>query len=87
MQIALYVSNKEIIYFDSFGVEYIPKEVKRFIKETIGHKNLKTNIFSIQADKSIMCEYFCIKFTDFVLANKVLIDCTSLFSLYDLKKI
>ena len=25
--IALYVSNNEIIYFDSFGVEHVPKEI------------------------------------------------------------
>ena len=25
--VALYVNNKIVIYFDSFGVEYIPKEI------------------------------------------------------------
>ena len=49
--IALYVQNNEITYFDSFGVEYVPKEIKKFT----GHKNIKTNIFRIQADNSIMC--------------------------------
>ena len=29
--IALYVNNKAVTYFDSFGVEHIPKEKKRFI--------------------------------------------------------
>ena len=47
--VALYVKNNEVIYFDSFGVEHAPKEIKRFI----GHKNIKTNIFRIQADNSI----------------------------------
>ena len=32
------------IYFDSFGVEYVPKEIKRFI----GRKNILTNIHRIQ---------------------------------------
>ena len=77
--IALYVKNNEIIYLDSFGVEHIPKEIKRFI----GHKNIKTNIFRIQADNSIMCGYFCIGFIDFMFAGKSLIDFTSLFSPYD----
>ena len=36
--VALYVKNNEVIYFDSFGVEHIPKEIKRFI----GHKNKHT---------------------------------------------
>ena len=35
--IALYVKNNEIIYFDSFGVEHLSKEIKIFN----GHKNIK----------------------------------------------
>ena len=80
--IALYVKNNGVIYFDSFGIEYVPKEIKRFI----GHKVTKTNIFRIQADNSIMCEYFCIGFIDFMFAGSSLIDFTSLFSPYDFKK-
>ena len=75
--IALYVKN-EVIYFDSFGVEHVLKEVKRFI----GHKNIKTNIFRRQADNSVMCGYIFI----FMFAGRSLIDFTSLFSRYDLKK-
>ena len=74
--IALYVKNNEVIYFDSFGVEHVPKEVKNFI----GNKDIKTNIFRIQAYNSIMCSYFCIGFIDFMLAGKTLIDFTNLFS-------
>ena len=80
--IALYVKNNEITYFDSFGVEHVPKEIKKFI----GHKNIKTNIFRIQADNSIMCGYFSIGFIDFMFAGKILIDFISLFSPYDFKK-
>ena len=29
--IALYVSNNKVIYFDSFGVEHVPKEIMHFI--------------------------------------------------------
>ena len=71
------------IYFDSFGVEHVPKEIKRFI----GHnKKLKTNIFKIQADNSVMCGCFCIGLIDFMFAGRSLIDFTSLFSSYDFKK-
>ena len=80
--IALYVKNTEITYFDSFGVEHVPKEIKRFIE----HKIIKTNIFRIQADNSITCGYFCIGFIDFIFVGKSLIDFTSLFSPYDFKK-
>ena len=41
--IALYNSNTEIIYFDSFGVEHVPTKNKKFIR----NKNIKTNIFRI----------------------------------------
>ena len=43
--IALYVKGKNIIYFDSFEVEHIPKDIKKFI----GNRNIKTNICRIQA--------------------------------------
>ena len=39
--LALYVENIEIIYFDSFGVQHVPKEIEKLI----GHKNIKINIF------------------------------------------
>ena len=80
--IALYVKNNEVNYVNSFGVEHVPKEIKRFI----GHKNTKKNIFRIQAGNSIMCRYFCIGFIDFMFAGKRSIDFTSLFSPYDFKK-
>ena len=41
--IALYVNAKNVTYFDSFGVEHIPKEIKKFI----GNKNIITNIYRI----------------------------------------
>ena len=33
--VALYVHNNDVTYFDSFGVEHIPKEIKTFIKHII----------------------------------------------------
>ena len=56
------------------------------IKEFIEHKNIKGNIFRVQANNSIMCGYFCIGFIDFMLAGKKLTDFTSMFSPYDFKK-
>ena len=47
--VALYVNNKTVTYFDSFGVEHIPKEIKKIIKGTIANKNIIANIFRIQA--------------------------------------
>ena len=76
--IALFCNRSEIVYFDSFGVEYVPEEIKNFI----GKKNLKANIFPVQANDSIMCGYFCILFTDFMLAVHFI----SLLSPYDFGK-
>ena len=79
--IAVFVKNNAVIYFDSFGVEYIPKEVKKFI----GNKDIKTNIFRIQAYNSIMCGYICILFVEFMFTGKTLSDFSNLFSPSDFK--
>ena len=39
--VALYVNNKIVTYFDSFGVEHIPKEIMKFIVR----KKKITNIY------------------------------------------
>ena len=80
--IALYVKNNDITYFDSFGVEHIPKEIIKFIK----NKNIKTNIFRIQAYDSIMCGYFCIGFINLMLKGKILTEYTNLFLPSDFTK-
>ena len=81
-----FVKKNEIGYFDNFGVEYIPEEIKGFIKKFPGNKNIKTNIFRKQEHNSIMCGYFYIGFVDFMLAGKKLTDYTNFFSQYDFKK-
>ena len=44
--IALYVNGDNITYFDSSGVECIPKEIKKFL----GTKNIEANIYRIEAN-------------------------------------
>ena len=84
--VALYVrhSNKNVTYFDSFGVGHIPKEIKTSINRPLSsasqNKNIKANIFKIPAYDSIMFGYFCIGFIDFMLAGKTLTEYTNLFS-------
>ena len=77
-----FVKKNENTYLDSSGVEYIPEEIKEFP----GSKNIKTNIFWVQENNSIMCGYFCIGFIDFMLAGKKLTDYTNLFSPHDFKR-
>ena len=78
----LYFVKKKIVYFDSFGVQHIPEEIKEFI----GNRNIKANIFRVQTNNSVMCGYFCIGFIDFMLADEILTDYTNLFSPYDFNK-
>ena len=80
--IALFCNKNEIIYFNSFGVEHVSKKIKEFV----GIKNMKGRIFRVQANDSVVCDYFCIRFIDFMLAGKKLTDYNSLFSPHDFKK-
>ena len=63
---AFYPLNNNVTYFDSFGVEHIPKEIKK----CIGNKILETNIFKIQAYDSVMCRYVCAGFMILCLKTK-----------------
>ena len=51
--VALCAQNN-VTYFHSFEEEHISKKIRTFIS----NKNIKTNIFRIQAYDSIMCGYF-----------------------------
>ena len=63
--IAWYVHADNITYYDSFGVEYVPEEIKKFID----NRNIIGNICRIQAYISIRRGYFCVWFIDF-MSNK-----------------
>ena len=63
----------KITYFESFGIEHVPKEIKKCIR----HKNIQANIFRIQGNNSVI---LFIGFIDFMHAGKTLIGCTTLFS-------
>ena len=80
--LALFCKKNEIAFYDSFGVEHIPEEIKKFI----GNRNIKANIYRVQATNSVMCGYFCIGFIDFMLAGKTLLDYINLFSPDDFNK-
>ena len=77
-----FFNKSEIVYFDSFGVEHAAEE----IIELAGNKNIIANIFRVQANNSVMCGYFCIGFTDFMLAGKKLTNFKSMFCPYDFEK-
>ena len=82
--VSLFVKTNEAIYFDSFGIEHIPKEINKFINNDMTKpsslKSIKSNIFKIQVYDSIMCRYFCIEFINYMLKGKTLLDYPNLFS-------
>ena len=81
--IALFCRRSEIVYFESFGAEHVPEE----IKELIGDKIIKANISRVQSNNSITCGYSCIVFTDFMLAVEKLTKFKSKFSPHDFEKV
>ena len=62
--------------FDNLDVKNSPKEVQGFIEDII----IKANVFIIQGFDSIICGYFCIGFSDFMLNDKSLIDVIIFFT-------
>ena len=57
--------NDDVTYFDSFGAEYIPKEIRNLIGNrhiiTNNFKTLKCHIFDIALVSSIICDKSCSK--------------------------
>ena len=80
--IALHVNDNNVTYSDIFGVEHIPKVIKKLIRS----KNIITNIYRIQTYDSIMCGFLCVRFNYFMLKGKSLLDYTNLFSPNDYEK-
>ena len=72
--IALFCKINEIVYFDSFGVEYVPEKIKKFIR----NKNIKANIFRAQTIQ------YCVG--TFALDSLILCLLASLYFPYDSEK-
>ena len=53
-----------------FGVEHIPKEIKK----------LRKKMFLKYKHRKVLCGLFCIRFIDFLLKGKSLLDYANLFS-------
>ena len=81
--LALCVNYYKVTYFDTFGVEDIINKIKNFI----GNKNSKTNIYRIQANYLIMCGYFSIGFIGFRQKGKGWWILATYFFLTNMKKV
>ena len=75
----MYANDNSVTYFDNFGVEYITKEIRKFIE----NENIVSNIYRMRAYDSVIWGYFCIGFIDFMLNGKSSLEYTNTFSLND----
>ena len=80
--ISLHLNGKNIMYFDIFGVEHVPRKIEKLIE----NKNIIANNYKTEACDSIMCRYFCIGFIVLMLKGKRLLDGRKLFSPMKSKK-
>ena len=80
--IALYVNDNNVTFFHRFRLEHIPKDIRKFNE----NKNVKTNIYRMQAYDSVICGYLCIGFIDSKLKGKILLGYTNLVSFNEYKK-
>ena len=64
--VLLFTDRNTAVYFDSFGIEYIPQELLNKIRD----KSITHNIFRIQDSESIMCKFYCTTFIEYILAGK-----------------
>ena len=79
---SLFIDKNTAVFFDSFGVKYIPEEVLSKMKDKV----IAHNIFRIRDDDSIICGFYCIAFIGYILVGKMLLDDTKLFFRNDNKK-
>ena len=78
--VSFFIDRNKVIYFDSFGTEYIYKNIlNKFTDKSITH--------NIQDNESFMCGCYCFSFIEYMLAGKSLIDHTNLLSRNHYKKI
>ena len=78
----MYTINNNVTYFDSSGVEHIPKEIKIFIDKSI----VVTNIVRIQVYDWVMCGYVCFRFIGFMFEVQALTGFSDRFSSNNFKK-
>ena len=72
----MYVNDNNVTYYCSFWVEHIPKGIRKSFE----NKYIIRIIYREQEYDSIMSGYFCIKFIDFILKGKSLLEYMNLSS-------
>ena len=72
--ISLFIDRNIAVYFNSFGIQYIPQEVLKKIKD----KSITYNIFKVQNDNSVIHGFYCIAFIEYMMTGKTFSDYTNL---------
>ena len=65
--VSLFIHKNIVIYFDSFGIEYIPQDVLNKIR----NKSITRSIFRVNGNESIMCGFYCIAFIEYQLQEEL----------------
>ena len=76
------MDRNKAVCIDSFRINYIPQPVLNKIKD----ESTTQNIFRLQDNQSIMCEFYYIPFIEYILVGKTLLGYTNLFSPNKYKK-
>ena len=61
---SLFIDKNVAVYFDYFGIHYIPQEVLSKIR----NKSIMHNICRIQDNESVIYGFYCITFIEYMLA-------------------
>ena len=79
----MHVINNNVAYFGNFRVEHIPKKIRKLIRD----ENIIKDIYRIQAYIQFHNMWILsIRFIDFMLKGKSLLDYTNSFSPNDYEK-
>ena len=68
--ISLFIDRNYNVYFESFGIEFIPPEMLNKIKD----KSITHNIFRIPDNDSVTSGFYCIAFIEYIFTGKTLLN-------------
>jgi hypothetical protein len=63
--------NDKALYYDSYGVTHMPKEVEKCLKNSVKKNNIFVSDGQNQYLVSIMCGYYCLKICKSILLDNM----------------
>jgi len=61
--------NQKCLYYDSFGIDYIPKQLQNCLINSVGRENIYLNDSNHQFITSILCGYYTLKLCKSILRD------------------